>query len=93
MTRASEVTPSPANGDAKASGSVGGDAVKSQEGQGKEVLTDDYDGRLTMQVTGSMHDVGWAFSHAVRADDSEENENGSVVDWRFRRFARRVRDV
>ena len=57
MTRASEVTPSPANGEAKASGSVGGDAVKSREGQGKEVLTDDYDGRLTMQVTGSMHDV------------------------------------
>ena len=30
---------------------------QSAEGQGNQVLNDDYDGRLTMEVTGSMHDV------------------------------------
>lgn len=38
---------------------VGGSAEgqKSREGQGDQVLDDEYNGRLTTEVTGSMHDV------------------------------------
>jgi len=57
ITRASETTASPANGDGKASEPVPGEVIRSAEGKGKDLLDDDYDGRLSMQVTSSMHDV------------------------------------
>ena len=47
MERASEKT------------AVPGSEGKSQEGQGVDVIKDDYDGRLTMEVTQSMHDVSY----------------------------------
>ena len=37
--------------------SASGQAIKSGEGSGTDILDDDYDGRLTMEVTGSMHEV------------------------------------
>lgn len=52
MQRASERTATPGsapNGDAK--------DVKSKEGQGDDLLDEEYGGRLTMEVTGSMHDA------------------------------------
>lgn len=48
MARASEHTPVPSR-DPQA---------KSAEGVGKDLLADNYDGRLTMEVVGSMHEVG-----------------------------------
>lgn len=48
MARAAESTPIPSR-DAGA---------KSNEGIGKDLLAEDYDGRLTMEVVGSMHEVG-----------------------------------
>jgi hypothetical protein len=56
MERASENTSTPSNGK-KVGQSPAGDAVRSKEGKGQDLLEDDFDGRVTMQVTGSMHDV------------------------------------
>ncbi len=36
---------------------VNGGLLKSSEGAGKDLLDDDVDGRLTMEVVGSMHEV------------------------------------
>lgn len=47
MARAAESTPVPSR-DANA---------KSAEGVGKDLLADTHDGRLTMEVVGSMHEV------------------------------------
>jgi hypothetical protein len=56
MERASENTSTPSNGE-KAGQSAAGVAFRSKEGKGEDLLEDDFDGRVTMQVTGSMHDV------------------------------------
>ena len=56
MERASQATATSANG-SQAGGSAKGDDVKSKEGKGEDLLEDDYEGRLTMQVTSSMHEV------------------------------------
>ncbi|KLT43633.1 hypothetical protein CC85DRAFT_284341 [Cutaneotrichosporon oleaginosum] len=50
MARAAESTPIPSR-DANPA-----HAAKSAEGLGKDLLADDYDGRLTMEVVGSMHE-------------------------------------
>lgn len=62
IERASERTPAPsANGaGTPASGTVSGQTVKSKEGLGQDLLEDNVDGRLTMEVTGSMHSVSRA---------------------------------
>lgn len=48
---------------------VNGEILKSSEGVGKDLLEDDVDGRLTMDIVGSMHEVCpvhlAAISHAV----------------------------
>lgn len=61
--RAAEHTPAPA---ASASGSTTPASaqktgvVASTEGAGSDLLDDDYDGRFTMEVCGSMHEVSCA---------------------------------
>jgi hypothetical protein len=41
----------------KTSGPVPGDTLKSGEGSGTDLLEDDVDGRLTVEVVGTMHEV------------------------------------
>jgi hypothetical protein len=53
MARAAESTPVPSR-DANPAHAA---AAKSAEGIGKDLLADNYDGRLTMEVVGSMHEV------------------------------------
>ena len=102
VSRASEHTPSPgpSSGSGKLNGAgasqpESGQIIRSQEGIGKDLLEDDVDGRLTMQLTGSMHEVsvGPRWRQRGPADTIEEAQDGSVVDWRVRRPARRLRDV
>jgi hypothetical protein len=50
ITRASETTATPAE--------ARGSEVKSKEGTGQELVADNIDGRLTMEVVTSMHEVG-----------------------------------
>ncbi|RXK38603.1 TIGR00730 family protein [Tremella mesenterica] len=50
VKRAAEYTPAPSSSGASTN------QVKSEEGTGKEILTEDYGGRFTNQVTGTMHD-------------------------------------
>lgn len=51
MARASECTPVPSRDPHPTN------PAKSTEGIGKDLLADNYDGRLTMEVVGSMHEV------------------------------------
>lgn len=63
ITRASERTPAPGSSSASKSSTptpsqpVSGELIRSKEGIGQDLLDDDVDGRLTMQVTESMHAV------------------------------------
>lgn len=58
MTRASETTGAPTVDAIKRPG-------KSGEGAGADLLDDDFDGRLTMSVTESMHEVSLRIAWAV----------------------------
>jgi len=40
---------------------VQSETLRSIEGAGKELLNEDYEGRLTMEVVMSMHEVGNSF--------------------------------
>lgn len=50
VERASEHTPAPGQ-------STDSSNIKSQEGQGGDLIKDDYEGRMTMEVTQGMHEV------------------------------------
>ncbi|KAL1406820.1 hypothetical protein Q8F55_006229 [Vanrija albida] len=54
VARASEHTPHPS--DSAFTGTPKDGAIKSAEGAGHDLLDDDFDGRLTMEVVGSMHE-------------------------------------
>jgi len=52
------------------------DGVKSSEGQGKEVVEGDYEGRMTTEVTQGMHEV-CAFSiHPSTCSDLQGRHEG-----------------
>lgn len=96
IERASERTPAPsANGaGTPASGLVSSQAVKSKEGLGQDLLQDNVDGRLTMEVTGSMHSVSVASSVLRELADAEaKDEDGPAQHGRLRRLAGRVWDL
>lgn len=59
ITRASERTSAPTVDLPNPKSTEGQSAkqVKSAEGAGEDLVDDDYDGRLTMSITESMHDV------------------------------------
>lgn len=71
--------------------------AKSKEGAGDDLLSDDYGGRLTMELVDSMHDVSQpGLSLMKRADERglvEEVENGTTVNWGICRPAWWIRDV
>jgi len=57
VTVANQHTPKPES----VSLPVQSETLRSIEGAGKELLNEDYEGRLTMEVVMSMHEVGNSF--------------------------------
>ena len=62
-----------------------GNGLKSGEGQGVDILDNDYDGRFTTEITTGMHEVSHYLSDTdwSSIDLVEKTEDGKVLYWRI----------
>jgi len=80
VTRASEFTPRP--GSSAAPTPLPPQQAVSAEGKGADLLAEDYGGRLTMEVVGSMHEVSCASCGPNASSDEVAKGGRRVVEGR-----------
>lgn len=100
MTRASERTSAPTVNPVAGSGGASQDKekVQSAEGAGEDLVDSDYDGRMTLSVVDSMHEVSLRDTRLGDAPDHKltftaQDEDGTTQYRRVHCPSRRVRDV